>query len=515
MMNIRNVFVTGLAVASIAVPVSASGNGWKFQPPGWRFAGADIQDTHAQPGEIVLNRFTVPYLTQRWVVNMTDSVVATPAIVGRDLYVPDNGGWLYRIDALTGHVIWQVKISDYSGTSTSYSRTTPAIDGNMLVIGDRTSATVFGIDRFSGRLVWKQQLDTAAGAIITGAAVIADGRVYIGVSSNQEDLAVNKGFVLTFRGQVAALDLASGQVVWQFRTVPEGYTGGAVWSGSSAVDLRRGSLYVSVGNNYSVPASVAQCQLDAKTPEEKDACASPDDHYDAVLSLGLSSGRLKWARTFEGPDAWTVSCLVKGPVGVPCPNPKGPDHDFGAGPNLYTTRAGGRTVDLVGAGQKSGIYWALDPDDGHTVWAAQAGPGGGLGGVLWGTATDGMQVYTGIGNNNHVQTVLTPSGKTISGGFWTALDAATGAVRWQMAAIGQDPQAPANTSLAPGSVSVANNVLYGEDNAGYFAALDALTGAVLWTFQAGDSPLAGPAILNGSLYWGTKGKLYAFGLPGR
>ena len=504
----------GMLLAGTAIPLAAREGRWLL-PGNWISAGADIEDTHSQPGETVIGRHNVRFLTQRWTVATSGTVVATPAIVGRDLYVPDNGGSLYRIDTLTGRILWQTKLASYSGIAASYSRTTPAISGNMLVIGDRVSATVFGIDRFSGGLVWKQQLDTAPGAIITGAAVVAGGRAYVGVSSNQESLAVNKGFVLSFRGQAAALDLATGHVVWRFRTVPQGYTGGAIWSSNAAVDLPRNSLYVTTGNDYSVPASVSTCQADATTPAARDACAAPDDHYDSILSLDLSSGRLKWARRLEGPDSWTVDCVVDPPVGAPCPNPVGPDHDFGAGPNLYKVKQQGRALDLVGAGQKSGIYWALDADDGHTVWATQVGPGGGLGGVEWGTATDGKQIYTGIGNSSHIATVLQPSGGSASGGFWSALDAATGVIRWQTPAIGQDPQAPGFTAIAPGSVSIAGGVLYGEDDSGYFVALDASTGAVLWKFQTAGSPVNGPAILDGSVYWGSKGKLYAFGLSGR
>ena len=57
-------------------------------------------------------------------------------------------------------------------------------------------------------------------------------------------------------------------------------------------------------------------------------------------------------------------------------------------------------------------------------------------------------------------------------------------------------------------------MLYGEDDAGYFVALDARNGAVPWKFQTSGSPIFGPAVSGGSLYWGAKGKIYAFGLPG-
>ena len=61
----------------------------------------------------------------------------------------------------------------------------------------------------------------------------------------EETLAGQPGFVLGFRGQLASLDTATGDIDWQFRTVPVGYTGGRmVRSGSEAVDLERGSLHV-------------------------------------------------------------------------------------------------------------------------------------------------------------------------------------------------------------------------------------------------------------------------------
>ena len=53
---------------------------------------------------------------------------------------------------------------------------------------------------------------------------------------------------------------------------------------------------------------------------------------------------------------------------------------------------------LEGAGQKSGQYWALDPDTGEVVWVTKAGPGGVLGGLIWGSAVDGERIYVANGN---------------------------------------------------------------------------------------------------------------------
>ena len=60
----------------------------------------------------------------------------------------------------------------------------------------------------------------------------------------------------------------------------------------------------------------------------------------------------------------------------------------------------GHPRELLGAGQKSGVYWAVNPDNGDIVWKTQVGPGGSLGGLEWGSAYDGTRIYTAVANSN-------------------------------------------------------------------------------------------------------------------
>ena len=53
----------------------------------------------------------------------------------------------------------------------------------------------------------------------------------------------------------------------------------------------------------------------------------------------------------------------------------------------------GEAQRTAGCRQKSGQYWALDPDTGEVVWVTKAGPGDFLGGLLWGSAVDGERIY--------------------------------------------------------------------------------------------------------------------------
>lgn len=163
-------------------------------------------------------------------------------------------------------------------------------------------------------------------------------------------------------------------------------------------------------------------------------------------------------------DAWTTACFF---LPGECSNPAGPDYDFGQGPALYTTVLDGHKMELLGAGQKSGIYWALDPITGQVVWETQANPGGVMGGLQWGSATDGKRIYTAASNSYYIPHIMGPGpmfGQQIVGGFWSALDAATGQVLWENA--GANPAIPTSLGAPPagtiamnqGPVTIANGV---------------------------------------------------------
>ena len=191
---------------------------------------------------------------------------------------------------------------------------------------------------------------------MTGSATIDNGIVYTGVSSKTEHTKVTP----TFRGSVVALDARTGKILWKTYMVPEGFNGGAVWMSQPVVDHETGMLYVTTGNSYSVPNGYCV------NPGQTNCTALPPDaHIDSVVALSLTTGKVAWAHHTLSADTWTMSD----------PNAS-PDFDFGAGPNLYTTTIQGKKTDVLGAGQKNGMYYALDPATGKLIWETQAGPGG-------------------------------------------------------------------------------------------------------------------------------------------
>src|SRR4051812_6141757 len=552
-MRTRHVRTASLVLTTIAMLAIGSGSGAQTSTTaglgGWRIAGRDLNNSRSQRSEKTIGPAEAARLAAKWVFTTGSDVSATPTVAGNAVYFPDWAGNLYAVRADTGTLLWSHAIADYNGRPGSISRVSPAIYNDELIIGDNMAsgvehngAHVIGVDRQTGALRWITEVDSHPAALITGSPVFHGTTVYVGVSSNEEGLATNPAYpCCTFRGSMVALDVVTGRILWKTYTVPDNkgltnlYSGNAIWS-PPAIDPRRGSLYIGVGNNYTVPDAVLQCQQEAIDSGNQNAnCTAPDDHFNTVLALDLRTGAIKWARKLSGFDAWTVACLSL-PPGVNCPSPHGPDFDFpGSGPNLLHVRDHDndrdddgpqgrgheehpqeRGRDLVGIGQKSGIYWALNPDNGAIVWTTIVGPGGTTGGIQWGTATDGNRIYVAITNSLHIPYTLANGGPTINWGSWAALDPRTGRILWQV----PDPTPGAGD---PGAVSVANGVVYVGSYSGAMHALDARTGAVLFTFASGGSVIDAPSIVAGTVYWGSgyrniapgvgNNKVYAFTIP--
>src|SRR5712691_4014317 len=436
------------ATGALAGPGGAPGP--SSGPGQWSMAGQNIDDTHFQAAEYEISSSNAGRLAPRWTLTTAGAVSATPIVDDGTVYVPDYGGKLWAVSAGSGKVLWSQDISTYTGVAGDLSRTSPAV---------------------------------------------YDGVAYLGISSKGEGNEQD-----SFRGAVIALDAATGKLLWKAYTVPSNngggdsnkpgyYSGNAVWDATPVVDPRRGLLYVGTGNNYSVPDGVC-------TTPQQTGCTSPvaDDYVDSILALKLRDGTVAWADHTLNSDLWTL------------PQPVGPDFDFGAGPNLFTTTSPvtGRPEQLLGIGQKSGVYWALDPATGKVIWQTTIGPADVVtnAGIEYGTATDGRRIYAAEADTVGLSYTLGGSGpyagKTVTGGSWAAMDPATGKILWQT----PDPQG----AVDAGFVSVANGVVYAGSmvTAGNnMYALDAATGKILWSFASGGTVTGGAAIVDGSVYWGS------------
>ena len=444
-------------------------------------------------------------------------------------------------------MLWKRPISDYTGIKGDVARGSPAVAGKLLILGNLSGrfiqafgqpapqpARVFALDKDTGNPVWTTRVDDTQLSFVTTSPVVYKDTAFVGVASNEELIAAfvpPANWQWQFRGSVVALDVRSGTIKWKTYTVPPGYYGGSVWGSTGAVDKDSNQIFMATGNNYAVPPTVLNCLLSAAPPS---SCMSPDNHFDSVIALDIDAGAINWAARGLPKDVWNVGCglsapgfvLLPGPPFFPqgiygnCPNPDGnpakygPDYDFAQGPMLV---GGG----LVGAGQKSGMFWAFNIKTGALAWNTQVAPGGITGGLQWGSASDGNTIFVAAANSGTALagggTGAMPwqlkDGSTTTSGGWAAVDRKTGAVLWTTKdPIGSRSEAP---------VSGANGVVFGCNLAagGTMVAMNAKTGAILWSFNSGGPCNAGASISDGMVFWGSgtfagtgAKKLFAFGL---
>lgn len=512
---LRSCAAHGAALAAAGLLTMQSTPASATPPGSWPMFGQNLQNTAAVSTN---SESDASKLAPKWIFTTGGDVSARAAVVNGVAYFPDWGGNLWAVDVKNGAKVWGHQLSDYgltgSFTGSYNSRTSPSVVDGVVYVGTQEGAWLLAIDAASGALLWKTQLEGPASdpfALITASPTVYGGLVYAGVASNEEALAAFvPGFVCCkARGSVLAVNAATGAIVWKTYMTPPGYSGGGVWGSNFAIDPGRGTVFVSTGNNYSHPTDPAYLACIAAGGTAA-TCSSPDNHVDSILALDLNTGAIKWASKFvtwsqpgvtDGSDDWNVACFI--PPFTNCPSNPGPDYDFASAPNLITYQTSGGARTILGAGQKSGIYFALDPDSGAQLWSTQVGPGSSLGGMEWGSASDGKRIYVSIANFYGIPTAVGGAGS------WAALDPQTGAILWQVG----DP----NGAIALGAVTVADGVVYvasmaGAPNAPTMLALKAATGQTLWSFVSGASVNAGATIVDGVVYWGSG---YAhLGIPG-
>src|SRR5205807_3111442 len=189
----------------------------------------------------------VPHLKLKWAFGFpgASSGGTQPVVVGGRLYVGDAEGDLFALDAETGCVHWTIEVEAGIRSAVTVGQSRARGDRVAVYFGDQ-SANVYSVDAESGKLIWKVKVDDYSRAAITGAPQLYRGRLYVPVSSREESQVGDPKYpCCSFRGNIVALEAATGRRVWKTYTVSQtpaptvknsigtqlyGPAGGAVWN---------------------------------------------------------------------------------------------------------------------------------------------------------------------------------------------------------------------------------------------------------------------------------------------
>ncbi len=458
----------------------------------WNGWGVDTTNRRMQPAAMAgLTADQVPQLKLKWAFGFPGAgkAFAQPTVVGGRIFAGSDSGRVYALDAATGCIQWMFKADGAVRSAISIG---PVGAKWAAYFGDQR-AQAYAVDAATGALLWKVKVDGYPSAMITGAPALYEGRLYVPDSSYEEVTGGGPTYeCCKFRGGVSALDAATGKLIWKSYTIAEapqpvrknkqgtqlwGPSGAGVWS-SPTIDPKRHAVYVTTGDSYSDP---------------------PARTSDAFLAFDMDTGKLLWSRQLTANDAYNLGC----PTGDNCPEAKGPDFDFGCSPNLVDLPNGKRA--LV-AGQKSGMVHALDPDQqGEVLWSVRVSKGGPLGGVQWGNATDGENVYVAVSDH-----YATKDLKEAGGMF--ALKLATGERVWSTPAPACDK--PNCSPAQSAAVTVIPGVAFSGSLDGHLRAYATADGRIIWDVdtaleykavngvkaKGGSLDGPGPVVVGGTLY---------------
>jgi polyvinyl alcohol dehydrogenase (cytochrome) len=488
---------------------------------GWSAGEGNTRHQSAEAAGLSIDQ--VRGLKLRWAFGFDGDVTAfsQPTVIDGQIFVGSAGGVIYALHTESGCLQWTFQAQ---GPVRSSVLSVPVGSKHSLLFGDQTG-WFYSLEAESGKLLWKKKVDEHDAARLTASPVENNGVVFVPVASWEETRSLEPEYpCCTFRGNVTALRVRDGQEVWKTYLVPEpkrtgqtqrgtpqfGPSGAGVWA-SPTLDWKRGVMYIATGDNYSSPATSLS---------------------DAIVALELSTGRIIWSKQTLPGDAYNSSCSTDKQN---CPAENGPDYDFGSSAVLAKL-PGGR--DILLAGQKSGMVYALDPErKGELLWQvriaernANVGPGVG---VKWGMATDGQRAYAATTSAGRTRpkdpldtrrNILDP----LQGGGLTALRIADGSKAWYAPPIVCASDARSGCSPAQSAaVTSIPGVVFSPSMDGHIRAYNAENGKVIWDFdtarefptvngiQAKGGSIDGPgAVVVGGMVFVNSGYSRFGGLPG-
>lgn len=421
----------------------------------------------------------------------TPVVKATPLVVNGVMYVtlPDH---VYALNAHTGKRIWSYTWQDHGGHLVG-NRGVGMYKNMIYFMGP--DDWVISLDATTGKERWRKQIaDARAQYFSTSAPIVVKNHVLVGVG----------GDALDIRGFLMALDPETGKQQWKFYTTPgKGEPGIETWPSVEAAaqggggtwmpgtyDAETNMIYWGTGNANAVYAGQGRLGNDLYTA--------------SIIALDADTGKLKWHFQSMPHDTH--------------------DYDNTNMPVLFDAMVNGQPRKLLSMGSRSGWFQTLDRVTGKYLvsepflpdlkWVQ--GRNDETGEPISDRAKD-PQVAGSIGNANPtnwynpsyspktglfylnaasghsiyyvLDTSATPSGYGGSGQgleepkrILMAIDPLTGRHVWEH----EYPNVRgAGTTVGPGLMSTASNLLFTGDDQRNIIAFRSNDGKILWHFAAG------------------------------
>jgi glucose dehydrogenase len=411
------------------------------------------------------------------------SFTSAPLVLGDVVYIQDTIGSVFALDRESGEIIWtrpyNVPSIGPAGIAVGYGQLYGVL---------REKAEVFALDLSTGDEIWRVKVTNFALPQSSAAPTVYDNTVYVEAGA---------GYLGGGKSSLIGLDAASGLTLWQFDlmedngwTNPRLNSGGGLWYPLSFDE--DGNLYFGVGNPAPYPG----------TADFPNGSSRPGDNLysSSMVSLDSKTGELRWFYQARQHDIF--------------------DLDFQNTPVLAKVDLDGTTTTLAIGSGKTGTVAAVNAETGEVLWNVEVGEHdnddlgevpegesvtvlpGTLGGVETPIAFSDGLVFVPVLNFPTTYTsssIESGSDYSEATGDLYALNAVDGTTVWQQ-------HLP---SMATGSATVANDVVFTAGLDGIVRAYLTTSGDLLWTAQLTAGVNAPSAIAGDTIFVPAGGPLVA------
>ena len=302
---------------------------WTFGADGFVESSPTIVDDVVYVGDEGGNVYAVDANAgrKRWVFSTGAQIRSDAQVVGGTVYIGSTDENVYAIDAESGEERWHFETGAYVNSS-------PTRVGDTVYVGSEDT-NVYALDAETGEERWRY----TTGDIVTNAPTVVDGLVYVG--SRDET--------------VYALNADTGDLAWRFNT--------GLWI-SSEVTVVDGVAYVGSDDSTVYALDAVDGSLVWEFTEPTAHVISATTYHDGVVYVGTD------AETYGVADDPTEAVLyaIDADTGekrwefvVEVPDDTDDDWQFHASPTV----ADG----VVYVGNVNGTVYGIDADDGDLVWS--------------------------------------------------------------------------------------------------------------------------------------------------
>lgn len=252
-----------------------------------------------------VNRGNVANLKAEWLTHLRGSGLG-PRFSGQAqtlvyegvLYTITGANDVFALQVETGEILWQYTANldpEQVNVCCGWTNRGVAMGDGKIFFG-RLDATLVALDQQTGEVLWSiQDADSAVGYSLTAAPLYFDGMVIAGYVGG--DLGI--------RGRISAYDANSGELIWNFYTIPGPgefghdswpqdsdvwlYGGAPIWN-TPALDPYLDMIYFTTGNAY---------------PTFNGGVRPGDNLFTAsILALDAHSGEYRWHFQEIHHDIW-------------------------------------------------------------------------------------------------------------------------------------------------------------------------------------------------------------------